>query len=317
MSPEESKSLQADLVGKSHSYDSNVEVFQMRFKEAEGEHFSISAWELAASIKGVAGLAEQMAKKGTFGKGIQPEVQVRPMKEGSFVLEFIVPALVDHGVDAAIAAATLGVTNFYSHIKAGINNIRGIRCTGFEPVEGTEFIKVTWQDGEVTQVHKDMWTDFQKMSKRTRENLENMMAPLGSSAEAVEFRTGATDKDTEEIMESEPIATIDAHEYREVITAPVEVNEEEEEFTAEAKFESIDFKEGGKWRIASTAGRRTVTIEDDNFLSLLDSGLKIGKDDLYEVTIKETRTTTAGRTTTSWVLTSIRRTKKGEGETLN
>lgn len=317
MAPEESKSLQTDKVGKSHSYDSDVEVFQMRFKEAEGEHFSISAWELAASIQGVAGLAEQMAKKGTFGEGIQPEVQVRPMKEGSFVLEFIVPAVVEHGVDVAFGALSAGGVLFYNHIKAGINNIKGVRVTDFEPLEGTDFIKATWQDGEATQVHKDMWAEFQKMSKRTRENLEKMMAPLGSSAEAVELRTGTTDEDAEEIMESEPIATIDAHEYREVITAPVEVSEEEKEFTAEAKFESIDFKEGGKWRIASTAGRRTVTIEDDNFLSLLDSGLKIGKDDLYEVTIKETRTTRAGRTTTSWVLTNIRRTKKGEGETLN
>lgn len=316
MIPEEVSKMSTVSDTETHRYESEVEIFQMRFKDSDGGDTYLSAWELAASIEGVAGFAEQLAKKGVFGEGIKPEVQVRPMKEGSFVVDFVIPALAEHALDAIPVAVGAAGMLFYDQIKAGINNIKGIPVADFDLVSD-DFIKVTWKDGEATQVHKDVWDEFQNMKKRTRRNLEKIIAPLSSSADTVEFRGGSPSEDAKEIMESKPIAAVTSKEYQEVVSAPQEVQEYDREFIAEAKFESVDFRPGGKCRIASTAGRRMVTIEDDNFQSLLDSGLKIGKDDLYEVTIKETVTVKSGRSTTSWVLTNIRRTKKGDGEALN
>lgn len=303
----------------SHAYDSSVEVFQMRFKDSSDGVTEISAWELADAIEGVAGFAEEMAKKGVFGEGIQPEVLVRPMQEGSFVIDFLVPVAnyFQENQEGIIAGAVGGAgTLFYDQIRTGINQIRGITPTDFEHLNNG-MVKIHWQDGVATETTEEAWTELQTMRKKTRKNLEKIISPLRSSADTVEFRGGAPEEDTEQIMDSTPIASIDSSEYREVVTAPHPVDEYEQEISAEATFESVDFKPGGKWRIASTAGKRQVTIEDENFLRLLDSGLKIGKDDIYEVTIKETQTVSAGRTNVTWALTNIRRTREGTGESLN
>lgn len=295
-------------------------ILQLRFADGKGSDTQISAWELAQSIEGVAGIAEELGKMGFFGEGMSPELQVRPPKEGSFVLDFVVPitdmAHNDPGGTAALFG-TLG-TGFAYAIHNGVKLVKGDRVKDIEPVEGNEEIfKVTWQSGEVTHTPVDVWQKFQRMPRKTRKNFQKLMAPLEDSADRLEIRSGTTSQSTEEIMNTPVVEEYDHRDYREVSYEPPAEEDVETIFDVEATFQSMNFEFGKKWKIISTAGSRMATMEDEDFQKLIDSGLKIGKDDLFNVTIKETISHNLGKARSSWAMTKIVRTRKGDGESLN
>lgn len=298
-----------------HSYDSNVEVLQLRFTDSASEDSAISAWELAQSIEGVAEFAQEMARKGAFGEGLAPEVKIRPIHEGSILLDFIMPVTewAQENPEGAVAVLGAGGLGFFDYIRAGINKIKGEKVKDFEYLDD-KYVKVTWQNGEATQVTREAWDQLQTMPKRTRKNLEKILTPLNSGSREMEVRSGNTSDTSAEILKSAPASVVTSDEYHEVVNAPVPEETVSVEFTVEFSFENINFADSSKWRISSNEGNRQVALDDDSFQNRLDEGYKIGKDDLYEGTIKETITVRGGRRTSDWVLKNVRLTRKASND---
>lgn len=301
-----------------HSYENDVEVLQLRFADYEAGPVNLNAWELSETLQGVAGFAEEMAKAGVFGEGITPPIEVRPPREGSFVIDFVIPVAnwSAENPEAAIAVFGSPAVAFNSLLKTGIKTIKGDRVADFEKIDEDTY-KVTWQSGEATEVPIKAWRELQKKKRRTRSNLEKILAPLSSSADVMEIRGGDTQKTTEDIMDSEPIEAYDTEDFKALVSSVPEEDVHTNRFEVEASFESMDFRPGKKWKIVSTAGSRMAVMADDNFQKLLDNGLKIGKDDLFRITIEETVRTKGERSTTEWTMTSVIRTRKGDGVSLN
>lgn len=125
------------------------------------------------------------------------------------------------------------------------------------------------------------------------------------------MRDGRIEDETEEVLQEPARLVVDRTDYRIAAAHEDEVEEEVTTFDTEAEIRSIDFRAGEKWRVRTREGTRRATIEDDEFLRLLDEGMALHKNDLFDVTIREVSTTRNGRTTTEWTLERVSRKRRG------
>lgn len=284
-------------------------VVQFRFADEENALKSVNAAEVAEVLQGVVEFTSDMAKQGLFGDGVPPEVRVRPPKEGSFVIETVISWTVENP-EVALGIATTAGGAVVKAVDAGVKLLRGAKPTDFDYLANGN-VKVVL-DGVATEVPVGVWKRLDAMKRPTRKALRKLMAPLGDEATTLELRDATVTEDTEAIMSTPPAVVAGRSDYREAAAEVNESSEETETFTVEGVLQSIDFRKGEKWRVATPRGTRLATIEDKEFLAKLDRGEAIHKNDIFEVTIRETRVTNEGRTSISWALLDARLTKRGQ-----
>lgn len=284
-------------------------LIQLRFADEEGKIKDISASEMAESLQGLVEFTNQLSKTGMFGTGLAPEVRVRPAQEGSFILE----AMLQWGSEnpeawGALHSSASGI--FVQAVNVGFKRLRSETYTDYEYLDNGN-VKVLWKEGVPDELPMKTWDALRQMKKPTKRALRKIMAPLGDDVDRLEFRDASTDKSTKEILNKEAEVVAVRSDYRIAAAEDDEVEIKTESFEAEAQLESIDFRPGEKWQVKTLHGKRKALIADEDFLKELDRGMALHKNDIFNVTISETRTTKNGRTSREWELVKVARKKRG------
>ncbi|MFW0169253.1 hypothetical protein [Rothia sp. P4278] len=295
------------------------EVLQLRFTGSEANDHQLSAWELAQTLEGVAGFIEEMLQVSSQGEMVNDPVKVRPLQEGSVAIEFVVNIAnwVAANPEGALATISTGGGISLTSIRAGMNIAKHGLAEDFEYQEHNDTYKVKWRAGFSEEVPAKAWEALQKEKKKTRKNLQKILEPIGNSAQQLEMRTADTATDSAKLMQEPAAVTYDQEDYRAVSYDYDEEVVHKRTFTAEASFTTLDFRPGKKWRVRSTQGNRLATMADDGFQKQIDEGLKIGADDLFEITVFEETTEKGGRTSIEWTIVQVRRTKIGDAPPIN
>ncbi len=289
-------------------------VLQLRFADDDNSVHAINAAEFADVLQGLVEFTTDMGKRGLFGDGMPPEVRVRPVKQGSFVIEAVLQWAAENP-DAAVAiSGTVGgiVTKAFD---VGLRKLRGDEPTNMEDLPNGN-VKLTWPGSGVSEVPRPVWERLNQMKRPTRTALRKLMAPLGDEADRLELRDGEIDAPTDLVLQSQPESVATRSDYKEAVAAPDDVEEEEEVFTSEGQFQSLDFRRrGAKWRVSTNRGVRLVRIQDQDFLQRLDEGAPIHKDDIFQMTIREERLVEDGEVTqVNWFLIDAQRTRRGNDD---
>jgi hypothetical protein len=283
---------------------------QLRFADDDGNVRDIDAAELAEVLQGLVELTSQLAKAGAFGDGIPPQVRVRPPKEGSFIVEAIVVWSLANPEAALGMALTTGAT-LAKGIDIGLKKLRGLEPTDFEFLDNGD-VKLKWPGNKVDQIPVEVWNQLRAMKRPTRKALRKIMAPLGDDVQRLEVRQGRVDETTDELLNTPPEAVADLSDFRSAALEPVEAPEVVTSFDAEARLRSIDFRPGEKWRVETNVGSRLAYMDDPAFLLELDRGMALHKNDIFNVKIREIRTTTDGRMSREWFLIDVKRKRRGD-----
>lgn len=282
---------------------------QLRFADEDGQIHDLNAAELADVLQGLVEFTGQMSRAGLFGDGFPPEVRVRPAQEGSFVLEAILQWSSENPEAAwSVAMSTGG--GLTKALDVAIRKLRGVQVTDFEYLDNGN-VKVNWKDETVDELPVGVWNELKGQKKRTKRALRKIMAPLGDEADRLEIRSATPDAETRALLDTAPTVVSTRTDYRAAAAELDDTEEKTETFDTEAQLQSIDFRQGEKWRVSTPRGRRQATIEDEDFLRRLDEGMALHKNDVFQVTVREVATTRDGRTTREWALTRVVRTKRG------
>ena len=287
-------------------------VIQLRFRDYDSTLTDINAHQLAEVLDGLVEFTSDMSKDGVLGEGPPPEVRVRPIKEGSVIVEAVMAYTATNPFEALTFAGSAGAAAVKA-IDVGLKKLRGTRVSDFDYLDNGN-MKISWDDGTADEVPTKAWNRLNKMSRRTRGSLRKIMSPLGGEADLLEVRDGTADQSTGDILATEPDVEAGLSEYREATREVDDVDEVDREFETEAQFSSVDFRPGEKWRIRTLEGSRQVTIEDEDFLRKLDGELSIHKNDIFWVTIREHATRKNGRTTYTWAVTKVDRRRRGSDD---
>lgn len=284
-------------------------VVQLRFADENGAVQDLIAAEVIEVLQGLVEFTSDMAKRGLFGDGHEPEVRVRPAKEGSFILEAVI-AWVAENPEAAVGTFITASAAVTQAINVGFKKIRGQEPSNFEHLDNGN-VKVQWPGNKVNEVPRPVWDRLNAMKRPTRSALRKLLTPLGDEAQTLEVRDGALGDSTATVLATEPDAVATRADYREVAAEHDDVEESTRTFETEARLQSIDFRPGEKWRVETIAGNRLATMEDDEFMLDLDRGAAIHKDDIFVLEIRENRTTKNERTTTEWAVSRVIRRRRG------
>jgi hypothetical protein len=288
-------------------------VVQLRYRDSSGETDTINAASAAEALQGIVELTANLAKKGAFGEGMPPEVRLRPVKEGSVVVETVIQWAVQNPEGAFAIAVPAAAPTIVGVMKAGIKSLRGTRIEDFDH-QSNGSVKVRWSDDSVDEIPAAAWAEFKDAPKRTKKALKKIMAPMSGEADVLEIRSSDSSESSEEVLSTEASFVASRADYRAASAEPDDIEEQISFFEAEAQLESIDFRTGERWRIATTEGTRTATIEDEDFLRKVDRGFALHKDDLFTVTIRQLATTKNGRTTRDWFVTKVVLKRRGNDD---
>ncbi|WP_417373026.1 hypothetical protein [Glutamicibacter protophormiae] len=283
---------------------------QLRFADEAGKVKDISASEMAESLQGLVEFTNQLSKTGMFGTGLAPEVRVRPAQEGSFILE----AMLQWGSENPEAWGALHSTAsglFVQAVNVGFKRLRSETYTDYEYLDNGN-VKVLWRDSTPDELPMKTWDTLRKMKRPTKRALRKIMAPLGDDVDRLEFRDASVRKTTQEILSTNAEVVAVRSDYRIAAAEEDEVETFIETFEAEAQLESIDFRPGEKWQVKTLHGKRKALVVDEDFLRDLDKGMALHKNDIFSVTICETRTVKNGRTSREWELVKVARKKRGD-----
>jgi hypothetical protein len=287
-------------------------VVQLRFSDASGEVKDIIAAEMVQVLQGLIEFTSDMAKRGLFGNGVEPEVRVRPPKEGSFIVETIVTWL-GQNPEAALGLAGTAGAAITQAIRVGLKKLRGEEPSDVDELSDGR-MKVKWPDNKVDVISKQAWERLSTMKRPTRAALRKLLAPLGDDADVLEVREGGVSESTNDLLQSDPDAVAERSDYRAAAAEADEVIEKTRTFETEARLQSIDFRPGEKWRVETLTGTRMASMEDNGFLIEIDRGAPLHKNDIFELTIRELSTTKNERTSTEWSIVKVLRKRRGEGD---
>lgn len=291
------------------------DLVQLRFADEHNDVKNLSAAEMASVLQGLVEITSQIHKTGSFGDGLSPEVRVRPPKEGSFIIEIQMAyqSVMDWSAanpEAATALAATAGAAFTKAVQTGRRVLQGNR-----PVEVSDMadgqVSVKWQDGGTNTMPRQTWDKLNAMPRPTKRAFRKLLTPLSDEADSLEIREGSSTQSTEEILRNEPTVLADRNDYRAALSEPDDTTESVRTFEAEAQLQSVDFQSGEKWRIKTLDRTRNAAIEDREFLRELDNGLALHKNDIFNVTIRETTTIANGRTSRDWVVTEVVRVRNG------
>lgn len=287
-------------------------VMQLRFADESNSIHALNAAEVAEVLQGVVEFTSDMAKYGLFGDGMPPEVKVRPVREGSFIIDAVLQFSSDNPEVASALAGGAGVV-LTKATEIAVKTLRGTTIdSAVEMADGS--MMINWKGGGVNTVPKDTWRRINAMKRPTRKAVQKLLAPLSNEAEVLEIRGGDVSTPSDALSTEAPEFVATPSDFRDASYEADEVEEEVETFETEARLQSIDFRPGQKWRVATIDATRLATIEDEDFLRGLDEGIALHKNDIFQVTIREVRTITNGRVATDWSITKARRTKRGSDD---
>jgi hypothetical protein len=288
------------------------ELIQLRFVDDQAELGDLNAAELSEVLDGLVQFTSQMARAGLFGESVPPEVRIRPLQEGSFIIEaFTWVADNPEGVVGAVTGA--GANLISEAIKAALNKMRGATVEDAEQLPDGR-VKLKWSNGSVNWVAESVWMELEREKRQTKRALRKIMAPLGEDANRLEIREGHVGDDSRQLLESAPEFVIDRDDYRVAARDADDEEEWTEVFDAEAQFSSIDFRPDEKWRVQTNMGTLRATIDDDDFIRQLDTDMALHKNDIFDVTIREVNRRRNGRLSREWTLIKITRKRRGDDD---
>ncbi len=283
---------------------------QLRFADEAGQIQDLNAAEFSEVLQGLVEFTGQMARAGLFGDGPPPEVRVRPPQEGSFIIEALI-VWAGENPESAMGTAMATGGALTKAIEFAVRKLRGASPIDYDYLDNGN-VKVKWSDGSVAELPQGVWNQLKTQKRQTKRSLKKLLVPLGDEADRLEVRSGSGDESTPEVLEQAPPVVIDRTDYRTAAAERDEVDEQVRRFDSEAQLRSIDFRAGEKWRVRTLEGTRMATIEDEDFLEALDGGLALHKNDVFDVSVRETTTRQGDkRAKTEWTLERVRRKRRG------
>lgn len=299
---------------------SESDLLQLRYLTEDGNLHTLRAADVARVIQGVVELTEQMRKAGAFGDGPAPQLELRPVAEGSFVLEFVETAGPFLQDNAAVIGGTLAVGQIANASlgKVGKAIKWGMRAmsTPMKAVHDydSDHKLIEFADGTQQMVEKPVADLFLAGRKKTKQALRKIGTPMADEADVMEVREGHSSQTTEEVKAAPAEAVIVSTEYQAVAAVDESLDvDETDTFTTSGQIRSLDFDNLDKWRMQTLEGTWNVTIDDPDFKRKLAQGWGVRPDDVYEVTIEErtTRSGEAQRATVTRTATEVRLLKRG------
>lgn len=294
-----------------------LDVLTLRF-DGVNENGSVlhelQATHVAEVLQGISEFTEDFEKAGVFhdeGPG-ESEILVRPAREGSFIIEVIraateAPDATKTVVGGVVAA--LGIPPVTSLISWATKSARA-DVSNFEELDNGN-IKVFWQDDTVDEIPRAAWNELNKRKKRRKKQLRQIMAPLADSrVEDLEVVRPEQDSEAEPAPAELTLTKADH-----IALQPTdEVTEESRYFEITGRISSLDFDDNTKWSVKTEAGRRRATMEDTWFLHQLEQNMQIGREDEFQLRIREDKITKNERTTTKWTIMHVSREEDGDGK---
>ena len=286
-------------------------VVQFRFTDETGRVGDLDAKHLADSLLGLVEFTEALSEGGAFGHEPPPEVRIRPLKEGSVVIEAF---LEFHNANPEISTSGIIGTGglLVAGVKTSIKHLRA-RPSGVEAM-GEDSRVITWSDGSIDEVPTVVWQALNRRKSKTKKALRKILQPLESDVTQLEIRDARGTDDTQELLAAEPDLLVGRRDFR--ATAPSvsdQLEDVDETFDTEATLRTIHFGDDRKWTLETPRGRFQATIEDDDFLRKLDDNMALHKGDVFDVKVRHVAETTNGRRSQSWSLIRVVRKTRGDG----
>lgn len=276
------------------------DVLKLRFvgagEDGEGLH-ELPATQVAEVLMGLVDMAGDFGKAGALGTGPSPEVLIRPPSEGSFVIEVV--TLLAENKDTA---ALVGVPSLSSVLWWATKSVRA-DVRDFDHLENGN-VKVEWQDDTVDEIPLPAWNELRKRKRKRKRQLRQIMAPLGggeATALQVSDVDGTVEPSTGGVPQEFTLERLDYHLAR----PEDEIEETHNVFKTEARMAAIDFDSAQRWRVSTPTVKRTVTVEDSDFLLRVDRGLAIQKNDVFDLTVREDRKIKNGRSSRAWTVLRV------------
>ncbi len=273
----------------------------------------LQAAHVAEVLEGLVGLNSDFAKAGAFGDGPPSDLLVRPAREGSFIIEVVRwvhenPEMATATI-GAVGGPSLGSVIWWATKSARAN------VSDFEYLENGR-VKVKWQDDTVDEIPTEVWDELSKRKSRRKKRLRQIMAPLSDDAVTalqVSEPDPTLDASPEEDGGPPPEFTLERTDYQ--LARPEDETEETHRvFETEARMSAIDFDSPDRWRVKTTNENRSATVEDAQFISRVNLGLALRKDDIFNLKIREDSVTKNGRTQRTWTVLEVKGYRKRSGD---
>lgn len=244
-------------------------------------------------LEGLSELVNDLEKAGAFhDKGPDAlELYVRPVKQGSFVIE-VVEVLDTY----AGHATTWGLPSVGGAIWAATRIFRD-QLTDFEYLDNGN-VKINWRDGSVNEVSVPVWEELNKRTRKRKKQLRKIMRPLEDPRVTV---LEATDRENSGDQEQFSLTKAD---YVSVKPSE-EIEESYDIFEITGSLSAIDFDDPDRWKVNTNIAKRVATVEDEDFLEEVANGLPLSSGQEYLLRIREDKVTKNGRTTKKWTILKI------------
>lgn len=289
---------------------------QLHFADDDGTLHDVDAAELAEALQGLVEFTGQMARTGLFGEGAPPRVRVRPPSSGSVTITTILH-FAHENPEIATAMYVTAAGAVAQTLRVAVRLLRDEPVVDFEHLDN-DMVKIEWKGGEAQEVPLKTWNELNAGKKRTRRALAKIMRPLGGDVTKLEVRSAGTEASPAEVTAAEPELVLDRADYAQAVVEEPDPEDEIQYFEVEAALLAVDFRRGEKWRIETRQGdrrrARSAHMEDEEFLLRLDRGLRLSKNDILRLRIREVSSVTKGRTSTEWTIVEVVSQRRGVGD---
>lgn len=304
--------------------ESANDVTTLRFVGDDGDGVGLHelrAAHVAEVLQGLVGLNSDFAKAGVFhveGPAAS-EVLVRPAQEGSFLIEVVRVVVENWDAVKATASTTyaaagaVGVPSLGTILWWATKSARA-DVKDFDYLENGN-VKVIWQDDKAEEIPLAAWKELNTRRRRRRKQLRQIMAPLSDSrVTKVDVTPAGDDAAKSDVDDEVPSSfTLSRTDY-DAVRPSDEVEERSEVFEVEARMSAIDFDDPSRWRVKTKDRTRNVTVDDQEFLRRVKSGLAIRPSDIFWLRIREDATVKNGRTGTKWFVEHVERHRRAAGD---
>lgn len=290
-------------------------VLQLRFtREGEGV-FEVNAALLAETLRGMAELSGIAAEADLYGTVVAPELKVRPPREGSFEIDFVVFVQQHHDAIKAVTEVGVAVTGVGG--AAGILGkffgwaTKAVRATVTKTEELSDgaMTRVTWSDGDMEDLPTPAVRKLMQQTgkAKTRTALKKITAPLGDDAKLLEARVGGAEQPAEEIEAQAPEVVLTDRDHAAFSQEPPAAPPITRTFETEGRLQALDFKRPDKWRVTTPEAPqgRTVEVLDKQFLAQIAGGEAISAEDTFRFAIRETVDPSKKRRNKTWAILSV------------
>lgn len=289
----------------SHFEGEIADSLTLRFtgKNEDGSNLhELKAAHVAEVLQGLVELTRDFEKAGVLGADgpLGSEILVRPAKEGSFVIEIV--RIVQENWEPMVAVGTaVGIPSISNVIWWATKSMRADVKDFVELDNGN--MKVTWQDDTATEVPMPAWKELNKNKRRRKKQLHKILAPM-NDLRVEELDLGAHELTTD-MPEDQPKQMVLTRADYFAVAPTDEIEEKENIFETEAQMSAINFDDPTKWRVSANGQTRNATVEDEEFLRRVESGLAIRKTDIFRLRMREDTVIKNGHRSTTWTVLGV------------